>query len=191
MNPSPLEEAQAASPAASAATSSSSTNTSNNPQTNTPQNDDPPAGQPTSLEELSSPQNLPPTQQWTVDDGCYPIVDGKYLNLETGQVATHTGGPSKLGPPNISVYWQNRFCTGASDQFLVVCKTICSTRSLSEYIVRIGNMLQGTVQVQGSKKNFVRINSLNATPYAVYVVCETDLSGDGFRGTMEEFGLLD
>ncbi|KAH6855045.1 hypothetical protein B0I37DRAFT_45933 [Chaetomium sp. MPI-CAGE-AT-0009] len=124
--------------------------------------------------------DVPPTQGWTLDG--YPIVDGKYLNLETGEVMTHTG-PSKGGPPNITVYWQNRFDTGRGDQFLVTTKTIYTTRSLSEYIIRIGNLLRRGPKV-------CKVDSLNATRYSVYVVVTSELSQGEFTQALQEHGLL-
>ncbi|KAK4148667.1 hypothetical protein C8A00DRAFT_38753 [Chaetomidium leptoderma] len=124
--------------------------------------------------------SLPPTQQWTTDG--YPIVDGKYLNLDTGEVLTHTG-PSMGGPPNITVYWQNRFSTGRGNQFLVTTRTICSTRSLSEYLIRIGNLLQ-------RESGVCKVDSLNATPYSVYLVVTSEVSQGEFKQALQEHGLI-
>ncbi|EAQ83324.1 predicted protein [Chaetomium globosum CBS 148.51] len=124
--------------------------------------------------------SLPQTQPWTTDG--YPIVDGKYHNLDTGEVMAHTG-LMKGGPPNITVYWQNRFATGRGDQFLVVSKTIYSTRSLSEYIIRIGHLLQRGPGV-------CKVDSLNATPYSVYVVVTSEASQEEFKQALQEHGLL-
>jgi hypothetical protein len=121
--------------------------------------------------------SLPPTQRWTTDG--YPIVDGKYFNLDTGEVMAHTG-TSVLGPPNITVYWQNRFDTGQVNQFLVTRSTIYSTRSLSEYIIRIGNLLRSDV---------CKVDSLNATPYSVYVVATSEVPQAEFSGALDEHGL--
>ena len=135
---------------------------------------------PAEFREYVASLNVPPTQSWTPDN--YPIVDGKYHNLDTGEVMTHTG-PVKRGPPNITVYWQNRFATGRGDQFLVTTKTIYSTRSLSEYIIRIGNLLQ-----KGS--GVCKVDSLNATPYSVYVVVTSEASQEEFKEALHEHGLL-
>ncbi|KAK1830960.1 hypothetical protein QBC39DRAFT_382745 [Podospora conica] len=123
--------------------------------------------------------SLPPMQQWTTDG--FPIVDNKYLNLNTGEVETHTGR-SVGGPPNITVYWQNRTCTGRGDQFLVTTRTIYSTRSLGEYIIRIGDLLRKGPGV-------CKLDSLNATPYSVYLVVSSELSGAEFSQALQEHGL--
>lgn len=128
----------------------------------------------------ASPE-VPPTQGWTTDAN-YPIVDGKYLNLDTGEVMTHTG-PSMGGPPNITVYWQSRFNTGRGNQFLVTTKTIYTTRSLSEYIIRIGNFLRRGPSV-------CKVDSLNATPYSVYVVVTSEVSQGEFTQALQEHDLL-
>ncbi|RYP28507.1 hypothetical protein DL767_007186 [Monosporascus sp. MG133] len=124
--------------------------------------------------------SLPPTQRWTTDG--YPIVDGKYFNLDTGEVMTHTGS-FMGGPPNITVYWQNRFNTGRGNQFLVTTRTIYSTRSLSEYIIRIGDLLR-----RGS--GVCKVDSLNATPYSVYVVVTSEVSQGEFTQALQEHGLI-
>lgn len=57
-------------------------------------------------------------QQWTTDG--YLIVDGKYHDLVTDEIKTHTGN-FKGGPPSLSVYWQNRGGNdGRHDQFYAV-----------------------------------------------------------------------
>ncbi|KAK4235552.1 hypothetical protein C8A03DRAFT_46332 [Achaetomium macrosporum] len=72
------------------------------------------------------PAGLPRTQRWTTNG--YPIIDGKYLDLDMGEVMAHTG-LSTGGPPNITVYWQNRFCTGRGNQFLG--PSVCKVNSLN------------------------------------------------------------
>lgn len=121
--------------------------------------------------------SLPPTQRWTTDG--YPIVNGKYFNLDTGEVTVHIG-TYELGPPNITVYWQNRFDTGQVNQFLVTSSTIHSTRNLSEYHIRIGNLLRSGV---------CKVDSLNATPYSVYDVVTSEVSQKECSGAFEEHGL--
>ena len=95
---------------------------------------------------------------------------------------THTG-LIKGGPPHITVYWQNRFSTGRADQFLVTTKNIYSTRSLTEYIIRIGHFLQ-------KPPGICKLDSLNATPYSVYVVAKSEASQMEFRQALQESGLL-
>lgn len=155
-----------------------------NPSSNAPAHNEPQQARdnspPAEFREHVASLNLPPTQPWTPDG--YPIVDGKYHNIDTGEVMAHTG-PTRGGPPNITVYWQNRFATGRGDQFLVTSKTIYSTRSLSEYIIRIGNLLQ-----RGS--GVCKVDSLNATPYSVYVVVTSEASQEEFKAALQEHGLL-
>lgn len=136
---------------------------------------DPPSISPGSQALLNSQS---PCQSWTTDG--YPIVDGKYLDLEDGELKTHSG-PLMGGPPSISVYWQNRLATGRSDQFTVISKTVASTRSLDEYIIRIGNLLRS-----GSCK----VDSMNATPYSVYLVVMSKLPREEFRDALNEYKLL-
>lgn len=95
---------------------------------------------------------------------------------------THTG-LIKGGPPHITVYWQNRFSTGRGDQFLVTTKTIYSTRSLTEYISRIGDFLRKTPGI-------CKIDSFNATPFSVYVVYTSEASRVEFKQALQETGLL-
>lgn len=143
-----------------------------------PSHSEPAHNEPEQLRDASP--HVPPTQGWTRDG--YPIVDGKCLNLDTGVVMAHSG-PSMGGPPNITVYWQNRFCTGRGNQFLVTTKTIYTTRSLSEYIIRIGNLLR-------KGRRVCQVGSLNATPYSVYVVVTSELPQGEFTQALQEQGLL-
>lgn len=119
----------------------------------------------------------PPTQSWTTSG--YPIVDGKYHDLATDEIKTHTG-LSKGGPPSISVYWQNRLCTGQRGQFLVITKTVGST-GLSEYIARIGDLL---------RKGACKVDSMNVTRFDVYMVVHSEQGQDEFREALLECGLL-
>lgn len=61
---------------------------------------------PSTEEPLGDPSPLLPSsgqrgQPWTIDG--YPIVDGKYHDLVTGEIKTHTGS-FRGGPPSVSVY---------------------------------------------------------------------------------------
>jgi hypothetical protein len=119
-----------------------------------------------------------PNQSWTLTD--QPIVDGKYLDPSTGETKTHTG-PSKGGPPSVSVYWQNRLDTGRGDQFHVISKTVAHAGNLNEYIIRVGDLL---------RTGACKLDSLNATRYNVYLVVTSELSQDGFRDALVDHGLL-
>jgi hypothetical protein len=120
----------------------------------------------------------PPSQSWTLTG--QPIVDGKYLDPSTGEIETHTG-PSKGGPPSVSVYWQNRLDTGRGDQFHVISKTVARAGNINEYIIRVGGLL---------RTGACKLDSLNATRYNVYLVVTSELSQDGFRDALVEHGLL-
>jgi hypothetical protein len=121
------------------------------------------------------------TQPWTVDE--YPIVDGKYLDLSTGELKTHAAGVDHFrgGPPSVAVYWQNQLATGRGDQFLVIAKAVADARDLTEYLARVGACLS---------KGLCKVHSLNATRYDVYVVVSSELSQGGFRAALAEQGLL-
>ena len=82
--------------------------------------------------------SAPPTQAWTPSG--YPIVDGKYLDLSTGELKTHTSGVDLVmgGPPSLSVSWRNMHLTGRPGQFLGVNKVIGHAGDLSEYLIRLG-----------------------------------------------------
>ncbi|KXX74656.1 hypothetical protein MMYC01_209266 [Madurella mycetomatis] len=121
------------------------------------------------------------TQPWTVDR--YPIVDGKYLDLSTGELKTHVAGTDHFrgGPPSVAVYWQNQLATGRGDQFLVIAKAVADARDLTEYLTRVGAFL---------RKGLCKVHSLNATRYDVYVVMSSELSQGEFREALAEQGLL-
>ncbi len=121
------------------------------------------------------------TQPWTADE--YPIVDGKYLDLSTGELKTHVPGVDHFrgGPPSVAVYWQNRLATGRGDQFLVIAKAVADARDLTEYLAPVGAFL---------RKGLCKVHSLNATRYDVYVVVSSELSQGEFREALVEQGLL-
>ncbi|KAM0530597.1 hypothetical protein D7B24_009159 [Verticillium nonalfalfae] len=58
-----------------------------------------------------------PSQSWTRDG--YPIVDGKYHDLVTHKIKTHTG-LVRGGPPLTSVYWQDRAPVGRPGHFVAM-----------------------------------------------------------------------
>jgi hypothetical protein len=119
-----------------------------------------------------------PTQSWTLSG--HPKVDNKSHDLGTDEIRPHSG-PSMGGPPSISVYWQNQLATGPRNQFLVISKTVASTTSLSEYIIRAGDLLR-----QGACK----VDSTNVTRFDVYMVVQSELGQEECRQALDECGLL-
>lgn len=124
---------------------------------------------------------MPLSQFWTPDG--YPIVDGKYLDLSTGELRTHRRGVDlvRAGPPTVSVYWQNQLATGRQDQFLVISGAAAKARDVTDYLARLGAFLA---------KGLCTVRSLNATRYDVYVVVSSELSQQAFRDALVEHGLL-
>ncbi|KAF4472888.1 hypothetical protein FALBO_210 [Fusarium albosuccineum] len=122
-----------------------------------------------------SPSTSQPSQQWTVDG--YPIVDGKFHDLAADEIKTHTG-VFRGGPPSLSVYWNNCASVSRPNQF--VAMGCISGHSVTEYLVRVGEMLR-----QGK----CTVSSLNATQYAVNVIVLTYLSSEEFTGLLREHGL--
>jgi hypothetical protein len=117
-----------------------------------------------------------PNQSWTLDG--YPIVDGKYHDLATGEIKTHTG-LKRAGPPSLSIYWNNCGDVTSPDHFFALG---CSSRhTVTEYLARVGEMLR-----QGG----CTISSLNATTYAVNVIVITELPSAEFKGRLREHGLI-
>ncbi|KAK1829414.1 hypothetical protein QBC39DRAFT_263131 [Podospora conica] len=119
-----------------------------------------------------------PTQSWTVSG--YPIVDGNYHDLAKDEIKPHVG-LMMGGPPSITVYWQNRLCTGRQDQFHVISKTVASTTSLNEYIIRVGDLL---------RKGACKVDSMNVTRFDVYMVVESELGQQEFGDALYVCGLL-
>ncbi|OBT82024.1 hypothetical protein VE02_09815 [Pseudogymnoascus sp. 03VT05] len=130
---------------------------------------------------LDDPSPLLPSsgqrsQLWTIDG--YPIVDGKYHDLVTDEIKTHTG-LFRGGPPSVSVYWQNRGGSNRHDLFYAV--GAISSRKVTDYLVRVGEMLKAEKCI---------VSSLNATEYAVNVIVETELSTVDFTALLRDHGLL-
>lgn len=109
----------------------------------------------------------------------YPIVGNIYHDLSTDETRTHSGSPMG-GPPSILVYWENRLATGRRDQFLVISKTVASTTSLSEYIIRVGDLL---------RKGTCKVDSMNVTRFDVYMVVRSESGQEEFRQALDECGL--
>lgn len=122
-------------------------------------------------------EDVPPTQLWTL--GGYPIVDGKYRDLTTGEIKLHTGLITS-GPPTLAIYWHNRFSTSRADlQSYAVSTT--TTISMSEYLIRIGDLLRTGV---------CTVDLLNATKYSLNLIIISNLSREEFHASMREHGLL-
>ncbi|CRK14778.1 hypothetical protein HYQ46_002253 [Verticillium longisporum] len=117
-----------------------------------------------------------PSQSWTCDG--YPIVDGKYHDLATNEIKTHTG-IVRGGPPSTSVYWQNRAPVSRPDQF--VAMGAMSRHKVTEYLVRVGEML---------KAGKCTVTSLNATEFAVNVIVLTEASSEEFSALLRGNRLL-
>ncbi|KAH6679953.1 hypothetical protein F5X68DRAFT_212399 [Plectosphaerella plurivora] len=133
-------------------------------------------------EEVEVTAGLPPStsapgQHWTPDG--YPIVDGKYHDLATGEIKTHNG-LRRGGPPSLSVYWHSRgTSTSQADSLFAV--GAFNALPVTEYLVRMGEMLrEGTCTV----------GSLNVTEYAVNVIVETELPRTEFMEKLRNYGLL-
>lgn len=122
------------------------------------------------------PSSSARTQLWTLDG--YPIVDGRYHDLVTGEIRTHTGN-FRAGPPSLSIYWQNRGGSDRRDLFYAVGAT--SKYNVTDYLFRVGEML---------RREMCTVSSLNATEYAVNVIVITELSNMEFTALLREHGLL-
>ncbi|KAM0337353.1 hypothetical protein ACHAPQ_003211 [Fusarium lateritium] len=123
-----------------------------------------------------SPSTISISQNWTVDG--YPIVDGKYHDLATDEIKTHTGVFGG-GPTSLSIYWNNCAAVTRPDHFFAMG---CYSRyTVTEYLARVEEML-------GNGK--CTVSSLNATKYAVNAIVMTDLSSEEFKGLLHEHGLI-
>ncbi|GAB1317392.1 hypothetical protein MFIFM68171_07602 [Madurella fahalii] len=118
----------------------------------------------------------PPIQSWTVDG--YPIVDGKYLDLSTGEIKTHEGLLTG-GPPSLAVYWHNKLPKHQEQPFYAV--SAFSQISVTDYLTRIGDLL---------RTGICTVDSLNATKYSVNLVILTQLSRNEFEEALLRHGLL-
>lgn len=139
--------------------------------------------QPPPVGEVEAPAGPPPStsaprQHWTPDG--YPIVDGKYHDLATGEIKTHTGLRRGGGPPSMYVYWHSRGSrVSQEDRFFAV--GAYNALPVTEYLVRMGDMLrEGTCTV----------SSLNVTDYAVNVIVVTELPRTEFTDMLRRHGLL-
>jgi hypothetical protein len=121
-------------------------------------------------------RGTPFRQPWTPDG--HPLVDGKYLDLATGENKTYSG-PVIFGPPTIVISWFNKHITGPGSMFTM--ETTTRAGSVSECIIRIGKLLQTGALV---------LDSLNATTYSISVIMLTQLSAQEFVNLVAEAGLM-
>ncbi|KAK0726582.1 hypothetical protein B0T21DRAFT_36637 [Apiosordaria backusii] len=119
----------------------------------------------------------PPTQLWTVDG--YPIVDGKYLDLSTGEIKTHEGLLTG-GPPALTVYWHNKLPKHQKEQPFYAASAFSLT-SVTDYLTRVGDLL---------RTGICTVDSLSATKYSVNLVIMTQLSNNEFIEALGRHGLL-
>jgi hypothetical protein len=118
-----------------------------------------------------------PIQSWTVDG--YPIVDGKYLDLRTGEVKTHEGLLTG-GPPSLAIYWHNKLPKPQEEQPFYAVSAF-SQLSVTDYLTRVGDLL---------RTGICTVDSLSATKYSVNLVILTQLSRNEFREALIRHGLL-
>ncbi|KAK5651416.1 hypothetical protein OQA88_12504 [Cercophora sp. LCS_1] len=126
------------------------------------------------------PQRPTPIQAWTLSG--YPIVDGKYHDLRTGEIKPHAEGIDFVtgGPPSLSVYWHNKNPKPGQEQpFYALSGS--SPLSVSEYLVRVGDLLRAGVYT---------VDSVSATKYSVNLIIITQLSCQEFKEAMGRHGLL-
>ncbi|KAH7120297.1 hypothetical protein B0J13DRAFT_532193 [Dactylonectria estremocensis] len=120
-------------------------------------------------------------QPWTTTG--YPIVDGKYIDLTTGDTKTITDAEWRTaGPPALELYWYNRTSRTSPEE----CDDLFTSFSASafvdvtEYLKRLGEFLAGEP---------VKIASLNATTYAVHVGIMTELSQEEMADLLNRYRL--
>lgn len=99
--------------------------------------------------------------------GGSPIVDGKYLDLDTNQVKEIQPRESVgFGPPTIDIYWHNISLSGGSTQFRGF-RGVFVYGNVGLYIARLGLFF-------GKTGGSCELYSLNATPYTVTVIVMTE-----------------
>ena len=115
-------------------------------------------------------------QLWT-EDG-YPIVDGKYQDLSTGELKTVEGGRT-IGPPSLSVFWHNKHTKRERGSF--ISTAFYSPASVTEYLARVGEFLSTGV---------CEVDSLCATKYSVNLIITTQLSDKDFTAALKKHKLV-
>ncbi|KAH7153511.1 hypothetical protein EDB81DRAFT_882448 [Dactylonectria macrodidyma] len=120
-------------------------------------------------------------QPWTTTG--YPIVDGKYIDLSTGDTKTITDAEWRTrGHPALELYWYNRTSRTSPEEpdDLFTSFTASAFVDVMEYLKRLGKFLAGEP---------VKIVSLNATTYAVHVGIMTELSQEEMADRLNRYGL--
>jgi hypothetical protein len=102
---------------------------------------------------------------WDVASG-RPIVDGKTINAETGEVE-NAGQLTKSGPPSIDVIWHNMTATSNFKTMRASHQT-----TLDKLFVQIAKHVE---------EGLYRLISVSASAYSFVIICESDLTLDEFR----------
>jgi hypothetical protein len=101
---------------------------------------------------------------------------------------THPGpesGDTTTGPPLLGVYWHNTSLKQQKEPFLFDERPFyalgtCSLLSVTEYLVRVGDLL---------KTGVCTVKSLNATKYEINVLVQTELTCVEFGEALRRHGL--
>lgn len=101
-----------------------------------------------------------------------PIVDGNYQNPITGEIEQCTRADTFLGPPSVHVMWFNTY---ENSTFRSIGCTFVA--SVDEVFVAISEHVRA---------NFYNIISLNATLYAITVICSTARSDVEIGGVVQD-----
>lgn len=116
---------------------------------------------------------------WT--ESGYPVVDGKYINLETGTLETTTPDMwFKAGPPDITLYMHNRMSKQSEDQFQGWSTSV--SIPITEWLGHFGDF----VKLCGDD---FEVWSLNVTTFEVYVVYASKMSKTVFMERMSKAGI--
>ncbi|EAW25185.1 uncharacterized protein NFIA_106730 [Aspergillus fischeri NRRL 181] len=100
-----------------------------------------------------------------------PIVDGRFQDPNTGEIQQNTRTDTYLGPPSVHVMWFN---VHDSSSFRGLGATF--NASINEVFITIADHVRDGVY---------SIISLNASLYAVTVVCETDKAREEVGGVIQ------
>lgn len=120
-------------------------------------------------------------QYWT--ETGYPIVDNRYINLETETIETIPENgyfPIRVGPPHLRIVWNNMSGGNDTDPFRGMALT--GFVSSTEWLRRLGVFL-------GLTGDELKIESLNVTEYGIYVLSESVLDGVAVMEAMRLTGL--
>lgn len=120
-------------------------------------------------------------QLWT--ETGYPIVDNRYINLETETIETlpeNCHVSVRAGPPHLRIVWNNMPGGNGTDPFRGLAATGFVTST--EWLRRLGNFL-------GLTDGEMKIESLNVTEYGIYVVSVSELDGVAVTEAMRWTGI--